>query len=147
MYKLASFLLLFANLAVAQQPLFRVVDLDVGTTEHVQLPNGAGATVKPRATDLFLEQDGSEQRKLLRPVLQEASWKGELRMCLHEPFENLLLSNRASRTNGRELNAGGPNLITGGEGGIRTHYHLVESATYRFHVPRSSTDATPAIAA
>src|SRR6266704_943718 len=46
MYKLPSFVLLFANLAVAQQPLFRVVDLDIGTTERVQLPNGMGATVK-----------------------------------------------------------------------------------------------------
>ena len=64
-----------------------------------------------RAADLFLEQDGSEQRKLLHLVLQEASWKGgELRMCFREPFENIVLSNRASHTNGTELNAGGPNF-------------------------------------
>jgi hypothetical protein len=45
------------------------------------------------------------------PGLQEASWKGgELRTGLREPFENLMLSNRASLTNGTELNASGPNF-------------------------------------
>ena len=64
-----------------------------------------------RAADLFLEQDGAEQRKLLRLVLEEASWKGgELRMCLREPFENLTLSNRASHTNSWELNEDEPNF-------------------------------------
>ncbi len=64
-----------------------------------------------RAADLFLEQDGAEQRRLLRLVLQEASWKGgELRMYLREPFENLMLSNRVSHTNSRELNAAEPNF-------------------------------------
>jgi len=64
-----------------------------------------------RAADLFLEQDGAEQRKLLHLVLQEASWKGgELRMCLREPFENLTLSNRASHANSTDLNEGVPNF-------------------------------------
>ena len=36
-----------------------------------------------RAADLFVEQDGAEQRKLLHLVLKEACWKGgELRMSL-----------------------------------------------------------------
>src|SRR5258706_16255490 len=39
-----------ATLAIAQQPLFRIVDLNVGATEHVQLPNGASATVKLLST-------------------------------------------------------------------------------------------------
>ena len=51
----------------------------------------------------------TEGRPIL--VLQEASWKGgELRMCLREPFENLILSNRASRTNGTDSNEGGSNF-------------------------------------
>ena len=70
----------------------------------------------------------TEGRPIL--VLQEASWKGgELRMCLREPFENLILSNRASRTNGTDSNEGGSNfdraiLITGWEAGIRIHSFL-----------------------
>ncbi len=71
-----------------------------------------------RAADLFLEQDGAEQRKLLRLVLQEASWKGgELRMCLREPIENLALSNRASHTNNGELSEGRPNFDNWRRGG------------------------------
>jgi hypothetical protein len=46
MHKVHSLFLLLASLALAQQPLFRVVDLDVGATEQVRLPNGTGATVK-----------------------------------------------------------------------------------------------------
>jgi murein DD-endopeptidase MepM/ murein hydrolase activator NlpD len=46
MHKVPSLFLLLASLALAQQPLFRIVDLDVGATEHVQLPHGTGATVK-----------------------------------------------------------------------------------------------------
>jgi murein DD-endopeptidase MepM/ murein hydrolase activator NlpD len=45
-YKAVLFVLFFTNLMVAQQPLFRVVDIDVGATEHVQLSNGKHATVK-----------------------------------------------------------------------------------------------------
>ncbi|PYT22928.1 MAG: metalloendopeptidase, partial [Acidobacteria bacterium] len=46
MHKVPLFFLLLVNLAVAQQPLFLVVDLDVGATERVHLTNGTGATVK-----------------------------------------------------------------------------------------------------
>jgi len=36
----------FSNRAVAQQPLFRAVDIDVGGTEQVQLPDSKRVTVK-----------------------------------------------------------------------------------------------------
>ena len=37
---------LFSSLAMAQKPLFQVVDMNVGSTEQVQLSDGKGATVK-----------------------------------------------------------------------------------------------------
>ena len=46
MLRAISFFLLFATLAVAQQPLFRVVDIDVGATERVQFSDGKTANVK-----------------------------------------------------------------------------------------------------
>jgi murein DD-endopeptidase MepM/ murein hydrolase activator NlpD len=70
MYKLPSFLLLFANLAVAQQPLFRIVDLDVGATEHVQLPNGTGATVNLVAIN--------ETRDKVRSAIRDARVEVEI---------------------------------------------------------------------
>jgi murein DD-endopeptidase MepM/ murein hydrolase activator NlpD len=45
MHKATLLFLLSANL-FAQQPPFRVVDLDVGATERVQFPDGKAATVK-----------------------------------------------------------------------------------------------------
>ena len=45
-YKAVLFFLFFATRVVAQQPLFRIVDIDVGATEHVQLSDGKHATVK-----------------------------------------------------------------------------------------------------
>jgi DNA invertase Pin-like site-specific DNA recombinase len=54
----------------------------------------------------FPEASGAEQRRLLRLVLQEASWKGgELRMSLKEPFEELRLSNSVTVTNYEGLGA------------------------------------------
>jgi hypothetical protein len=38
-------------------------------------------------------------------------------MCFRDPFENLMLSNRASYTNGMELNADGPNFDNWRRGG------------------------------
>jgi hypothetical protein len=53
-----------------------------------------------RAADLFSQQTGQDQRKLLTAVLKETSWKGgELRMSLREPFEDLRLSNRETTRN------------------------------------------------
>jgi hypothetical protein len=53
-----------------------------------------------KAADLFLEQSGSEQRKLLRLVMGDAVWQaGELRMSFQPPFEQLQLSNSARTRN------------------------------------------------
>ena len=46
LYKVVSFFLFFTNPVVAQQPLFRAVDIDVGAPERVQLADGKRATVK-----------------------------------------------------------------------------------------------------
>ncbi len=46
LYKAVLFFLFFTNLVVAQQPLFRAVDIDVGVTEQVQFSDGKRATVK-----------------------------------------------------------------------------------------------------
>ena len=57
-----------------------------------------------KAAELFLEQPRAEQRKLLRLVLDTATWKsGELRMSFREPFSQLRLSNRATYTNDGRL--------------------------------------------
>lgn len=57
-------------------------------------------TLTSKAADLFLEQSGSEQRKLLRLVMGDAVWQaGELRMSFQPPFEQLQLSNSASTRN------------------------------------------------
>ncbi|MGD1094607.1 MAG: recombinase family protein [Bryobacteraceae bacterium] len=50
-----------------------------------------------RASELFLQQPASEQRRLLQTVLEEAAWKdGALRTTLFEPFEILRHSNQES---------------------------------------------------
>ena len=47
----------------------------------------------------FERQCASEQRRLLRLVVQEAIWQNaELRICFREPFEQLRLSNAATIT-------------------------------------------------
>src|ERR1039458_9521386 len=56
--------LLVANVTVAQQPLFRVVDLDVGATERVQVADGKSATVKLLST--------SETRDRVRSAIRDA---------------------------------------------------------------------------
>ena len=54
--------------------------------------------VTSSAAERFLQQPAAEQRRLLHLLLKDASWKaGELRMSLREPFEQLRLSNSASR--------------------------------------------------
>jgi hypothetical protein len=53
-----------------------------------------------KAAELFLEQSGSEQRKLLRLVMGNSVWQaGELRMSFQPPFDQLQLSNSASARN------------------------------------------------
>ena len=66
-----------------------------------------------KAADLFRAQPAAEQRKLLRLVVQEASWKGgELRTSLSEPFEVLRLSNQAN------------NNVSSGFGGERIEFGI-----------------------
>jgi hypothetical protein len=55
---------LIANVTVAQQPLFRVVDLDVGATERVQVADGKSVTVKLLST--------SETRDRVRSAIRDA---------------------------------------------------------------------------
>jgi site-specific DNA recombinase len=53
-----------------------------------------------KTADLFLEQGGAEQQKLLRLVVGEAVWQtGELRMSFKPPFEQMRLSNSVSPRN------------------------------------------------
>lgn len=50
-----------------------------------------------RASELFLRQPATEQRRLLQVVIEKASWQdGGLRTTLFEPFEILRHSNRES---------------------------------------------------
>jgi site-specific DNA recombinase len=50
-----------------------------------------------RASELFVQQNGSEQRRLLQSVVEKAAWKdGALQTNLFEPFEILRHSNRES---------------------------------------------------
>jgi site-specific DNA recombinase len=52
-----------------------------------------------KAAALFTNQTSAEKRRLLRLILEQATWRaGELRMCFREPFECLRLSNSASAT-------------------------------------------------
>ena len=76
----------------------------IRTAEAMMLPPTSEAVdlmrLTSRAADLFVEQVGAEQRRLLHIVLKEASWMGgELRMSLREPFEELRLSNSRSDRN------------------------------------------------
>ena len=60
--------------------------------------------ITAKAADLFLERGAAEQRKLLRLVLDGATWQGgELRMSFREPFSQLRLSNLESRTKDSHL--------------------------------------------
>ena len=70
MHKPMPFILLFASLAVAQQPLFRVVDIDVGATDRVQFADGKSATVKLLAI--------SETRDKVRSAVRDARAEVEI---------------------------------------------------------------------
>ena len=87
----------------------------IRTAEAAILPSASEAVdlmkLTSRAADLFLEQVGAEQRKLIHIVLKEASWKaGELRTSLREPFEELRLSNSGSDRNTTDFHTGGSNF-------------------------------------
>jgi len=63
------------------------------------------------AANGFAETVSEDQRRLLRLVLKEASWKGgELRISLNEPFEKLRLSNRESTCSSNGLPPNQPNF-------------------------------------
>src|ERR1035437_7824719 len=64
MHRAISLFFLVANLTGAQQPLFRVMDLDVGATERVQAADGKSATVKLLAI--------SETRDRVRSAIRDA---------------------------------------------------------------------------
>ncbi len=70
MYKAGLFVLFFTNLVVAQQPLFRAVDIDVGATEQVQFSDGKRATVKLLSI--------SETRDKARSAIREARAEVEI---------------------------------------------------------------------
>ena len=58
------FFVLVANVSVAQQPLFRIVDLNVGATERVPVADGKSVAVKLLST--------SETRDRVRSAIREA---------------------------------------------------------------------------
>ena len=94
----------------------------IRTAEAMLLPAASETVdqtaVTGRAADLFVEQVGAEQRKLLHLVLKDASWKeGELRMSLREPFEELRLSNSGSDRNSTDFDLTGPNFDSWRRGG------------------------------
>ena len=56
------------------------------------------------AAALFVQQDGHEQRRLLRTLLKSAAWQNsELRVEFEEPFQTLRDSNRLSKTKDEEI--------------------------------------------
>jgi hypothetical protein len=100
-----------------------------------------------RSADLFAEQSGAEQRKLLRLVLGDAIWQaGELRMSFQPPFEQLRLSNSTSTRNHAPNMGGGGVSDIWRRGGIRTRCGTIRSATCRFYVAKVAIDAIVAMA-
>ena len=64
-----------------------------------------------RASELFLRQPASEQRRLLQTVIEKASWKeGSLQTALFEPFEILRHSNQESYRKEKENVGSGRDL-------------------------------------
>jgi len=64
-----------------------------------------------RASELFLQQPGIEQRRLVQTVVEKAAWKdGALQTSLFEPFEILRHSNRESSRKEKEKAGSGREL-------------------------------------
>ena len=64
-----------------------------------------------RASELFLQQPASEQRRLLQTVVEKAAWKdGALQTALFEPFEILRHSNQESYRKEKEKAGSGREL-------------------------------------
>jgi hypothetical protein len=56
-----------------------------------------------RASELFLQQPATKQRRLLQTVVEKAAWKdGTLQTSLFEPFEILRHSNQESYSKEKE---------------------------------------------
>ena len=72
MHKPMLFIFIFASLAVAQQPLFRVVDIDVGATDRVQFADGKTATVKL----LSISETRDKARSAIRDARVEVEING-----------------------------------------------------------------------
>jgi murein DD-endopeptidase MepM/ murein hydrolase activator NlpD len=70
LYKAVPFFLFFTNPVFAQHPLFRTLDIDVGTTEQVQFLDGKRATVKLLST--------GETRDKARSAIREARAEVEI---------------------------------------------------------------------
>jgi hypothetical protein len=64
-----------------------------------------------RASELFLQQPATEQRRLLQVVVEKAAWQdGALRTTLFEPFEILRHSNQESYRKEKENGGSGRDL-------------------------------------
>jgi len=72
LYSVGLLVLFFTNLMVAQQPLFRAVDIDVGAAEQVQLSDGKRATVKL----LSISETRDKARSAIREALAEVEING-----------------------------------------------------------------------
>ena len=85
---------------------------DIRKAAPVSVDQGIDMTgAMSRDTELFLEQPGAEQRRLLEVVVDKAVWKdGELRTTLFEPFEILRHSNRESSRKENENEGSGRGL-------------------------------------
>src|SRR5262249_14224643 len=70
LYNAVLFFVFFSSRVVAQQPLFRAVDIDVGPTEQVQFSDGKRAPVKLLSI--------SETRDQARSAIREARVEVEI---------------------------------------------------------------------
>jgi len=71
-YKAVLFFLFLTNPVVAQKPLFRAVDIDVGATEQVQFSDGKRATVKL----LSIRETRDNARSAIREAFAEVEING-----------------------------------------------------------------------
>ncbi len=72
MYKLMLFVFFFASVAVAQQPAFRVVDINVGAADRVEFADGKTATVKL----LSISETRDKARSAIRDARAEVEING-----------------------------------------------------------------------
>jgi DNA invertase Pin-like site-specific DNA recombinase len=82
-----------------------------------------------QAATLFRQQNGHEQRRLLRTLVKNAAWQGgELRLEFEEPFEILRGSNRANHTKEMQITGSGRDSEIWLPDQFRTFDPLVNSA-------------------